>query len=487
MPSNKFDGFVGQSYTLRNYTYDAQRTVNLFPAANETGRGKQAEIAQLERTPGLVKLATPAWLTVTRPAGLGIYTASTGTTYIALTTGLYTTTGTTLTQVKAWDQPTATFAKMLDNMVTLFIVGSGWGYTYNMTTGALTEITAFTPGGGLTFLDGYVIVNEQGTNKFWHTELYADTFPGLNYYYAEANQDNIVAVFNNNDDLWILGTNTTEVWYNAGQGNTILARRPGILLEIGCAAPGTVAKLDNNRIAFLANSDRGQLQVVIIEGYAFNRISTFAIDQKLAQADYAAATAYSFAIEGHMLYCLNVPGLDTTLVFDATTSAQLQAPTWHERAYTNPLTGRLEQHRAAGITFDNGTHLGVDRTDGSLLELTYDAYDDFGSPIRRIRTSPHISNNGGRVFYGSLEVYLKMGRGTLAVPNPTVMLEMSNDGGATWGNALERSAGAMGIYNNRVIFRQLGQARDRVFRVTMSDPIDWAVVGAALNITGSNE
>lgn len=53
----KFKGFVGSSYRLYNTSYAVERTLNLFPAADEVQLGKGAEVAQLERTPGLTLLA----------------------------------------------------------------------------------------------------------------------------------------------------------------------------------------------------------------------------------------------------------------------------------------------------------------------------------------------------------------------------------------------------------------------------------------------
>jgi len=43
-------------------------------------------------------------------------------------------------------------------------------------------------------------------------------------------------------------------------------------------------------------------------------------------------------------------------------------------------------------------------------------------------------------------------------------------------------AGRLGDYTVRAIARRLGQARDTVFEVTVSDPVAWALVGAWLEL-----
>ncbi len=49
----KLDGFIGPAYTLDSVNVDAQRCVNLYPEAIESGRGKGAQVAYLRSTPGL--------------------------------------------------------------------------------------------------------------------------------------------------------------------------------------------------------------------------------------------------------------------------------------------------------------------------------------------------------------------------------------------------------------------------------------------------
>jgi hypothetical protein len=60
------------------------------------------------------------------------------------------------------------------------------------------------------------------------------------------------------------------------------------------------------------------------------------------------------------------------------------------------------------------------------------------------------------------------------------MLRWSNDGGSTWSNEHWKSIGKQGKYKNRVIWRRLGLARDRIYEVVVTDPIKAVIVSANL-------
>jgi len=89
-----------------------------------------------------------------------------------------------------------------------------------------------------------------------------------------------------------------------------------------------------------------------------------------------------------------------------------------------------------------------------------------------------------RLFMRKFELDLERGQGlaTGQGSDPIVLLRLSRDGGQTWGEEIRMSAGAMGAYTTRVLARRLGQARDTVFEVTVSDPIAWSLVGAWLDL-----
>jgi hypothetical protein len=100
--------------------------------------------------------------------------------------------------------------------------------------------------------------------------------------------------------------------------------------------------------------------------------------------------------------------------------------------------------------------------------------------IRRERITPHISNEQKNVFYPAIQVEVRPGTGHTIPPGvqPQVMLSVSFDGGYNWTPETWMSAGELGDYRKRVIARQLGYGRDVVFKVIVSDPNVWDLLGA---------
>jgi hypothetical protein len=65
--------------------------------------------------------------------------------------------------------------------------------------------------------------------------------------------------------------------------------------------------------------------------------------------------------------------------------------------------------------------------------------------------------------------------------NPQVNLSYSDDGGHTFCPERSVSLGPIGSRLTRAIWRRLGMSRDRVFRVTCSDPVKFNPIGAEID------
>ena len=90
----------------------------------------------------------------------------------------------------------------------------------------------------------------------------------------------------------------------------------------------------------------------------------------------------------------------------------------------------------------------------------------------------------------SLPVYLTTIAASATIGyDPQAMLRWSDDGGHTWSNEHWRSMGKIGQYGYRTIWRRLGMTmkiRDRVYEVSGTDPVKIAIMGAELQISGTD-
>ncbi len=98
--------------------------------------------------------------------------------------------------------------------------------------------------------------------------------------------------------------------------------------------------------------------------------------------------------------------------------------------------------------------------------------------IRWVRRFPHINEQNLRLFISRLEFEMQRGVGLDGVgqgTSPQIMLKVSRDGGMTWSGETWLSPGQIGAYTQRVFRTQLGSARDFVFEVSGSDPVQIAL------------
>lgn len=378
---------------------------------------------------------------------------------------------------------------MADNGTQLFIAANPDGYIYNATTDVFQQITDPDFPGAVTvgYLDGYFVFNEPNSQKIWVTSLLDGTqIDPLEFASAEGNPDNVVAVFVDHRELWVYGTNSAEVWYNAGTLDFPLARIQGAFNELGCAAPYSIAKMDN-QIYWLGKDARGQGMVFRAAGYMGQRISTHAIEWQLQQyTDLSDAVGYTYQQDGHSFYVLIFPQANTTWVYDAATQ------TWHERAgWSN---GSFTRHRSnCQVAFNNEVIVG-DFENGNIYAFDLDVYADNGQIqkwLRSWRALPTGQNNLKRTAHHSLQIDLESGVGLNLGQgsDPEIMLRWSDDAGHTWSNYHTTTIGKIGEYYRRVFFRRLGMTlklRDRVYELSMTDPVKIAVMGAELQLSGTN-
>lgn len=70
-----------------------------------------------------------------------------------------------------------------------------------------------------------------------------------------------------------------------------------------------------------------------------------------------------------------------------------------------------------------------------------------------------------------------------AARDPQINLRWSDDGGHTWSNIYAVDVGQAGQFKKRAMWRRLGRSRDRIYELSMSDPIPWRLLDADLKAT----
>ena len=470
---------LGSAYVARSVNAADNNMVNLFPEVVPEG-GK--EPAYLQRAPGLRLLQTCGVGPVRGLWQFGNYGyAVSGQTLYKITSSWV---ATAIGNVSGSGP-----VSMSDNGTQLFIACNGPSYIYNSNTLAFAQISDPDFPGAVTvgYLDGYFVFNEPNSQKVWVTSLLDGTsIDPLDFASAEGSPDGLVALMVDHREAWLFGTNSVEVWYDAGLPDFPLQRIQGAVNEIGCVAPYSVAKLDNG-LFWLGSDARGRGIVYRANGYMGQRVSTHAVEWQIQQyTDFSDALAYTYQQDGHAFYVLIFPTANTTWVYDVATSA------WHERA--GFVNGDFTRHISnCQMAFGNEIVVG-DFANGNLYAFDLDVFADNGQPqkwLRSWRALPTGQNNLKRTAQHSLQLDCETGVGINSGQgsDPQAMLRWSDDGGHTWSNEYWRSMGAIGTYGTRVIWRRLGMTlklRDRVYEISGTDPVKISIVGAELAISGTN-
>jgi hypothetical protein len=506
---------LGSSYVVRSVNAADNRMVNLFPEIIPEG-GK--EPAFLNRAPGLKLLNTVG----TGPIrGLWAFSPNDGIGFVVSGTELY----------KINNSYTATLigsvsgtgpVSMSDNGTQLFIACNGPSYIYNNTTGGFGQITDLDFPGAVTvaYLDGYFVFNEPNSQKLWITTLLDGTsIDPLDFASTEGSPDGLLAVVSNFREIWAFGTNSIEVWFDSGATDFPLQRIQGAFNELGCAAPYSVAKMDNG-LFWLGRDRRGQGIVYRANGYTGQRISTHAVEWQIQQyADLSDAIGYTYQQDGHSFYVLVFPTANTTWVYDVATQA------WHERA--GWANSEFTRHRGnCQMAFNNKILIG-DFENGNVYAFDLTDYSDNGDIQKWLRTwraLPTGQNNLKRTAQHSLQLDIESGVGLSGYvidetiylqteddlylitesndyliadqqaiatqgADPQVMLRWSDDGGHTWSNEHWAPIGKIGEYYKRVFWRRLGMTlklRDRVYEISGTDPVKIDIMGAELILSPTN-
>jgi hypothetical protein len=470
----KVPGFVGQTYQMDALTFDAQRLINMYPITSETGTSKS--VAALRSIPGYDLYATAGGGAIRgakRSANGRAFVVSGDTLYEITSGGSATSRGTVLTFTSR--------VSIAENQTQMMIVDGTYGYIYTYATDTLTQITDidFPTCATVTYLDGYFIVPETDTNNFYISAINNGlSWDALDFTNAAAGPDSIVSCFADGGNLWVFGQETTEVFTNTGNAEFPFERIDQAISATGCAAAHTVQSFDNT-VVWLGVDDKGKGIVWKASGYSASRISTQAIESKIASVnDFSDSYAYVYHEQGHIFYVLQISNLDTTLVYDGSTQA------WHERMWYDSDNIEMAKHRGSCHFFFDNKNLIGDRENGKIYVQSLAYYDFDGDEIQRERVSPHMQDEKKNISFSNFELDIETGVGLQSGQgsDPQISMQYSDDGGRTWSNERFTTIGAAGKYKNRVRWSRCGSARDRVWKVRYTEPTEFQINEAYFNV-----
>ena len=492
------------AYSSESFIASAQRSVNLYAEKNPAETNPKFPVTQYVR-PGLKPLGGPPEPGFARC----LYGATNGDLYAVIGQQVYYIDPDFNFNLKgALISNRTTPTSMADNGTNIILVdGSPQGYGITMTgtpSRVMTQIADpnFLGSDRADFIDSFLILNVPDTNEWYCTLSDQLVFNGLYVGVKTAWPDNVLCVVAIEREVWVFGPKKSEPWYNAGSTPFPFQILPGVIIEQGCAAKYSPAKMDTN-VYWLNQSPEGARMVM--RGNAQNvaqRISTHAIEKeflKYARVDDAIGSVYQ--ILGHSFYQLHFPSADRTWTYDQATEQ------WFEDCSIDQ-NGVLHRARNAFSAYAYGKNVALDWATGELYEIDPGTYTDNGAPIPWIRSFPHYTNElkyvnlaaivadvetgtrpntgQGTQFLSPWSLGFNSGFGPLSqVGSPTITLRVSRNGGTQYGNNRPKTMVGSGNYRPMMRWRGNGIARDWVIELSSTAEMSGALNGAYIDPVGA--
>ena len=391
----------------------------------------------------------------------------------------------------------------VNTMITALGTGTGGTGTYTVSTSQTVASTTlyalnwtvipstdgpFQGGDVVDIVDNYFVYNRPSSQQWGSSNLLSPVSPALSYGTKDGAPDQLVSLIVDHREVYLLGESSSEVWVDVGAVPFPFQRIPGTSTQHGIAAKFSMSRVGNS-FAYVSRNLRGQGQIMMMNGYQPQRISTHAVENTLVDQNITNAIAWTYQLEGHEVYVVTFPSIGAnglTWAYDTATGL------WHKWMWTNNL-GQYERHRGNCASTFQGYVMVGDYANGNIYHLDPANYTDNGQTIRRLRRCPHIVTDLQRQFFEELQIQFQPGVGLSGITtplnqevvgaDPQAMLRWSNDGGSTWSNEHWVSIGKQGKYKNRAIWRRLGWSRDKVFEVVVTDPVKAVIVSANLKAT----
>ena len=229
-------------------------------------------------------------------------------------------------------------------------------FYYNGTT--VTKITdaqyPATTVRGIAYLDGTYYVMDPNGQIFGSDPINSPTtWTSLNKIVAQMEPDGAVALSRLLNYIVAFGTYTTEFFFDAGNpspGSPLSPYTSG-MLNVGCAAAGSVAQT-NNQLFFIGVTKQRGRSIYMLTGTTPQIISTPAIERILNDDDLSGVFSFCVKISGHNFYVLTLTDSNITLACDIATGDWKEWTSLTAAAHTSTST----------LTYDSTTGLATATT-----------------------------------------------------------------------------------------------------------------------------
>lgn len=369
---------------------------------------------------------------------------------------------------------TSTGRVVMDSITNQIMILDGtYGYNFNVDTSTFTTITDPDFPANPTYLaalDSVFYVASANSSAVYGSDIADGTsWSALSFASKTGPGDYINGLVENKGLFYVLGSGTSNTWYNSGAGTFSLESVGlGGFFNYGCAAPASIAK-GNDVVFFLGQSKQGGKEVVMLQQYTPKVVSNRAVNYQINQlTTWSDAFGYCYRKSGHEFYVLTFPTDAVTFMLDITTGLWTTLKSYISSSYT--------RHLSNCYAYCYNKHLVGDFQSGKIYALDDTVYLDNGAQILRQITSPPGYANGKKLYCDSVQIDMETGVGS----SLEMTLDVSKDSGRTYPSTY---TGTIPTTGRRLYWSRLGMTQNAfVFKLSTTANAKVVVLGAQAEI-----
>ncbi len=305
---------------------------------------------------------------------------------------------------------------------------------------------------------------------------------GLDFTEAQSSPDANVMAAVRGRELIIMGSKSLEFYVDSAASADFPFSRVQTA-RIGCYAAGSVQQVilqpqggsAVDSVIWAATDSEGTYNGIrVLDGYSGTRISTPEVDRLvMAEDDPADLRSMAWTEGEHSFYCIS--GTAFSMCWDSGTGQ------WHQRKSDGIDRWRAQCHAQIGQD-----HIFGDYADNLLYRSNPETYDEAGDPIVMEVVTPPVHMYPNPFIIDEVHIDALTGVGINSSvdedANPQLMLDYSDDGGASFGGLRELDLGADA--QRGVILKENSFGRFEVggvsFRLRCSAAVVKGLLGAAV-------
>ena len=298
------------------------------------------------------------------------------------------------------------------------------------------------------------------------------------YFNAESSSDRITAIYSIGALLTLYGPSSIEFWQRGDAESNQTWQRVSYTInkEQGLEAKYSLASVNQSQFCIGTGKANAKC-VLMIDGTKVSKISEEWLDRILNDNEISNTRAWTYSKNNHSFYIFTVG--NETYCYDISTGE------WHIRSSRNFYTSKNKPYMSLYAVWFNNKIITGCCENGNLYVLDDNYYrEDFNAtdslPLYRVRQTPVITADYKPFTLYQLSLECNAGCIENYDKLSTCLLQMSNDGGYTFGNVIEAGLGERGQYSTRLRWLNLGMTRQCVIKVMFSEDSDFVISDASL-------